>query len=37
MVLEFADRARERTGPQDKPAAQMPNKDLAFARSEAIV
>jgi hypothetical protein len=37
MFLEFAGRAHERIGPQDEPATQMPNKDLAFARYEAIV
>jgi hypothetical protein len=35
--LEFADRAHEWIWPQGEPAAQMPNKDLAFARYEAIV
>jgi hypothetical protein len=37
MFLEFTDRAHERIGPQEEPAAQMPNRDLAFVRHEAIV
>jgi hypothetical protein len=37
MFLEFAGRAHEWTWPQGEPGAQMPTKDLALTRFEAIV